>query len=298
MTNRVTKLFAGIEAGGTKFNCVIGTDPSNVIARTKIPTTKPEETLAATRDFFLEQARENGKLAGMGIACFGPLDLQKKSPTYGYITSTPKKNWSHTNIAGYFDDALNIPVGFDTDVNGSALGEYLYGTADGVDDFVYVTVGTGIGAGVYANGAPINGLIHTEIGHMLVARAEGDTFEGVCPFHKDCLTGMASGPAIEARWKCPGSDLPEDHQAWDLEAHYLGIMCVNITMAYSPRLIILGGGVMAQAHLFPKVRDKFERLMNEFMMPQVKLDQYIVPPGNPDRSGEIGALAIAMKAAR
>lgn len=291
-------LYAGLEAGGTKFNCVVGTDPQNIIARTKIPTTRPEETLPAVRDFYRQQAEFHGPLKAMGIACFGPVDMQKSSATWGYITATPKPYWSDTEVAGYFARELEVPVAFDTDVNGSALGEFGYGAARGIDDFVYVTIGTGIGAGVFANGRPLNGLIHTELGHQLVARADDDldSFQGTCPFHTDCLTDLACGPAIEARWKCKGHELGEDHPAWDLQAHYLAVMCVNIAMAYSPRLIILGGGVMDQKHLFAKVRGRFTDLMNGFMMPSIPMESYIVPPALPGHSGEVGSIALALQA--
>ena len=297
--NPATKLYAGIEAGGTKFNCVVGTDPLNIIARGKIPTTTPEETLDMTRDFFAQQISEHGEFEALGIACFGPCDLHKESPTYGYITKTPKKHWSDTDVVGYFKKELGLPIGFDTDTNGAALGEHLYGAGQGIDDFVYVTIGTGIGAGVFANGMPVNGLLHTELGHMIVARdKQRDPFEGFCPFHSDCLSALACGPAIEARWKCSGHDLPEDHEAWDLEAHYLAIMCLNIAMCYSPTRIILGGGVMGQEHLYPKVRKEFATLMNGYMMPPIALEEYIVAPGLPGQSGEAGALALALQANR
>ncbi len=287
-------LYAGIEAGGTKFNCVIGSDPLHVTARAKFPTTTPEETLAQTAAFFAEHSEKHGKFSAMGLACFGPVDLQKDSPTYGYITATPKKHWSNTDVAGYFEKALNIPVAFDTDVNGAAVGEHLYGAAQGIDDFVYVTIGTGVGAGVVANGKLVNGAVHTEMGHMFISRErESGPFENICPFHENCLTGVAAGPAIKARWGKVGNELPEDHEAWDLEAYYLAVMCVNITLCLSPRLIILGGGVMDQAHLFPKVRQQFKELMNGFMMPAIALEEYIVPTGLPGRSGEVGALALA-----
>lgn len=296
--NHSPPLYAGIEAGGTKFNCVVGRDPLNVLARTKIPTTTPKETLAKTRDFFLEQSKIHGEIKSLGIACFGPVDLHKESPSYGYITATPKKHWSNTDVVGYFERELAMPVAFDTDVNGSALGEHRAGAARGLDDFVYVTVGTGIGAGVFVNGKPLKGLVHTELGHQLIARAEGelDGFKGVCPFHSNCFTDLACGPAIEARWQCKGHELSEDHPAWSLQAHYLAVLCVNIAMAYSPKAIILGGGVMDQPQLLPMVREKFAALMNGYMMPPLALDQYIIPPGLPGQSGEVGALVLAQQA--
>ena len=288
------KLYAGIEAGGTKFNCVIGTSPTNVIARASFPTTKPQETIAKTSNFFIEQSQIHGELASLGLACFGPVDLHKGSATYGYITATPKPHWSNCDVLGQYENALSIPVAFDTDVNGAALGEHLYGAAQDVDDFVYVTIGTGIGGGVFSNGRPLNGLVHPEVGHMLVSLdKEQRSFDSICPFHNNCLTSVAAGPAIKARWKKAGHELPEDHEAWDLEAYYLAIMCMNLTLCFSPARIILGGGVMKQSQLYPKVRQQFKDLMNGYMLPPISLDDYIVAPGLSDQAGEAGALALA-----
>lgn len=290
----MSALYAGIEAGGTKFNCVVGTDPFTILARERFATTTPSETLGRVKDFFLSQASEHGEFAGIGIGCFGPLDLNPGSNTYGYITATPKPHWSQTDIAGFFSSALDVPVSFDTDVNCAALGEYHCGAARGRPNFVYVTVGTGIGAGVFVDGKPLNGIAHTEFGHILVPRDPGDTFKGHCPFHTDCLSALACGPAIEARWGCKGHELPENHEAWDLQAHYLAIMCVNITLSYSPEIIILGGGVMDQAHLFPKIRRRFVELMNGYMIPDINPSDYIVPTGLQGASGEVGAMVMAV----
>jgi len=292
-----SKLYAGIEAGGTKFNCVIGTDPQTILKRTKIATTTPEVTLVEVKDWFVQQSLELGPFSALGIACFGPLDLQPASPTYGHIMATPKPHWSNTDVAGYFQDKFNVPVGFDTDVNGSAMGEHLYGAGQNISDFVYVTVGTGIGAGIFVNGELLKGMVHSELGHIRLPRdLDKDSYTGNCSFHGDCLTGLAAGPAINARWDCSGSALPEDHPAWDLEADYLALMCFNIVMSYSPKRIILGGGVMDQRHLFPLIRRKIFQLLNNFMLPETPLDDYIVPPGLPGTSGEVGALALAINA--
>ena len=292
-----SKLYAGIEAGGTKFNCVIGTDPQTILKRTKIATTTPEVTLVEVTDWFVQQSLELGPFSALGIACFGPLDLQPASPTYGHIMATPKPHWSNTDVAGYFQDKFNVPVGFDTDVNGSAMGEHLYGAGQNISDFVYVTVGTGIGAGIFVNGELLKGMVHSELGHIRLPRdLDKDSYTGNCSFHGDCLTGLAAGPAINARWNCSGSALPEDHPAWDLEADYLALMCFNIVMSYSPKRIILGGGVMDQRHLFPLIRRKIFQLLNNFMLPETPLDDYIVPPGLPGTSGEVGALALAINA--
>ena len=290
------KLYAGIEAGGTKFNCVIGTDPRTILRRTKIATTTPEETLAAVKDWFVQQSLELGALSALGIACFGPLDLKPSSSKYGYITATPKAHWSNTEIAGYFQRHFGIPVGFDTDVNGSALGEHLHGAAKDIADFVYVTIGTGVGAGVFINGRPLTGMVHPELGHIRLPKKAADSFDGNCAFHGDCLEGLVSGPAIEARWNCIAALLPQEHPAWDLEAHYLALMCVNIAMSYSPQRIILGGGVMDQSHLFGVIRAKFAQLMSGYMLPDIELEEFIVAPGLPGFSGEVGALALAIGA--
>ena len=291
-----SKLHAGIEAGGTKFNCVIGTDPRTILRRTKIATTTPEETLAAVKDWFVQQSLELGAVSALGIACFGPLDLKPSSSKYGYITATPKAHWSNTEIAGYFQRHFGIPVGFDTDVNGSALGEHLHGAAKDIDDFVYVTIGTGVGAGVFINGRPLTGMVHPELGHIRLPKKAADSFDGNCAFHGDCLEGLVSGPAIEARWNCIAALLPQEHPAWDLEAHYLALMCVNIAMSYSPQRIILGGGVMDQSHLFGVIRAKFAQLMSGYMLPDIELEEFIVAPGLPGFSGEVGALALAIGA--
>jgi fructokinase len=247
-------------------------------------------------DWFTQQSIELSPLSAIGIACFGPLDLRPSSPQYGYITATPKAHWSNTEIAGYFNRQLGIPVGFDTDVNGSALGEHLHGAAKNMDDFVYVTIGTGVGAGVFVNGRPLTGMVHPELGHIRLPRKASDSFAGNCAFHGDCLEGLVSGPAIEARWNCSAALLPQEHLAWDLEAHYLALMCVNIAMSYSPQRIILGGGVMDQSHLFGVIRAKFAQLMGGYMLPDIALEEFIVAPELPGFSGEVGALALAIGA--
>ncbi len=290
-------LFAGIEAGGTKFNCVLGYSPINIVARKTVPTTTPEETFTQIRSFFEEQENRLGPIRSMGIASFGPLDLHKKSPTYGSITATPKPTWNHVNVLKILKDFRNIPMGFDTDVNGAALGEWHYGVAQGLQNFVYVTIGTGIGAGVYANGQPVNGSMHLEVGHMLVPIApEHRSSKSVCPFHDNCLSAVASGIAIENLWKTSAKDLPVEHPAWDVEAHYLAVMCTNLYMLYCPERIILGGGVMQQNQLFSKTRVEFMRLLAGYMFPKMSTEDLIVAPGRPSESGEIGAMILAEQA--
>lgn len=289
-------LYFGIEAGGTKFNCVVGDIAANIVTRAKFQTKTPEETLPQVRDFFLSQRNHYKKIGALGIASFGPVDLDETSLHYGHITATPKIGWSNTDIVGYFKQALDIPIAFDTDVNGAALGERHFGAAKNIDDFIYVTVGTGIGAGVFVNGALVKGMLHTELGHMLVPIFDSlNKIKSACPFHDNCLTAFASGPAIQARWGSPAYELSSDHTAWDIEANYLAIMCMNIMMTYSPRLIILGGGIMSQQQLFPKIQERLQHLLNGYMVPEISLDHYIVPPQLAEHSGEIGALTMAIQ---
>ena len=290
-------LYGGIEAGGTKFVCVVGRGPDRVMARVRFPTTTPEATLARAVAFFRPYASD---LVALGVGCFGPVDLHPSSSTYGYITTTPKPGWQNTDVRGYLERALRVPVVFDTDVNAAAWGEYRWGAGQGVDTLVYVTVGTGIGGGAVVDGRRLHGLMHPEMGHMRVPHDRAaDPFDGVCPFHGDCLEGLASGPAIAARWGRPGEALPADHPAWDLEARYLGLAVVNLICILSPRRIILGGGVMRQRHLFPRVRRVVQEVMADYVRDPALADRihtYIVPPGLGDDAGVLGALALAMDA--
>ncbi|WP_308375601.1 ROK family protein [Microbulbifer sp. RZ01] len=292
------KLFGGIEGGGTKFNCVIGPSPEEVWARTSFPTTTPEETLTRAIGFFQEGKAEYGILSAIGVASFGPVDLNRHSQHYGYITTAPKPNWTYIDVVGNITRALNIPVAFDTDVNCATLAEGAFGAARGLRNFVYVTVGTGIGAGVVADGRLVNGAMHPEVGHMLLPRFDEDNdFRGSCAFHGDCLEGLASGPAIEARWGCKGQDLPSGHPAWALQARYLAAMCINLTLCYAPERIILGGGVMSQKQLFAMTRTEFSKLLNGYttLPAAADPDNYIVPSALDGHSGEVGALIVAEK---
>jgi fructokinase len=238
----------------------------------------------------------------VGIASFGPVDPDPRSPYYGYITTTPKPGWAHTNFLAPVQKALAVPVGFDTDVNGAALGEYRWGAARGLDTFVYLTIGTGLGGGGLVEGRLMHGLMHPEMGHMLIPHDwEADPYAGYCPYHGDCWEGLAAGPALEGRWKVRGSELPPDHPAWELEAHYLALGLVNIITILSPQRIILGGGVMQQSHLFPLVRANVQKLLNGYLQRAAiteSIDDYIVPPALPGRSGVLGALALAEMAAQ
>ncbi|HEX9733666.1 MAG TPA: ROK family protein [Thermoanaerobaculia bacterium] len=292
-------LYAGIEAGGTKFVCAVGSGPDDLRAEARFPTTTPEETLGRVIDFFRRQGREHGRLDAVGIASFGPVDLDRESPSWGHLTSTPKPGWAHTDLAGIVGRALELPVAFDTDVNGAALAEGRWGAARGLATFVYVTVGTGIGGGAVVDGELLHGLVHPEMGHMLVPHdRDADPFAGQCPYHGDCLEGLASGPAIAARWGRAAHELPDDHPAWDLEAEYLAAAAVNLTVVLSPQRVVLGGGVMERAQLYPKIRRRTRERLNGYVRsPAVvdEIDAYIVPPALGKRAGVLGALALAAR---
>jgi fructokinase len=294
-------LYAGVEAGGTKFVCVVGAGPDDIRAQTRIPTTSPAETLRETLEFFRAQRAQHGPLTAAGIASFGPVDLDPASPTYGFITSTPKAGWAQTDMVGPLRQALGVPVRFDTDVNAAALGEGRWGAAQGLDNFIYLTVGTGIGGGGLVNGKLLHGLVHPEMGHVRIPHDRAaDPFVGACPFHGDCLEGLASGPAMNARWGQPASGLPDDHPAWALEARYLALALNNFVCTLSPRRIILGGGVMERLTLFPRIHGELQALLNEYVQaPQVTsyIDRYVVPPAFGARAGIMGALALAREQA-
>jgi len=293
----MNKLFAGIEAGGTKFVCAIGSGPQDIRAQTTFPTTSPEETLAKTIVFLQKQARMQGEFEGIGVASFGPLDPNKESATYGYITSTPKPGWANFDFVGALMQEYDLPIGFDTDVNGAALGEMRWGATQGLDTFIYLTIGTGIGGGGLVNGKMMHGLIHPEMGHISIPHdIEADPFPGSCPFHGDCLEGLANGPAIQARWEQSAELLPLDHPAWVLEAHYLALGLVNFICILSPQRIIMGGGVMQQSHLFPMIRKNVQDILNGYvksMQLMEHIDHYIVPPALGSKAGVLGALALA-----
>ncbi len=289
-------LYGAIEAGGTKFVCCVGSGPDDLRGELRFPTTTPQETIDRAIRHLREQSDAHGPLAGVGIASFGPVDLDRDSATWGHVTSTPKPGWAHTDLAGPVAAALGVPAAFDTDVNGAGLGEWRWGAARGLDTFVYITVGTGIGGGGMVGGTLMHGLVHPEMGHMRLPRDSADPFEGCCPFHGDCLEGLASGPAIEARWGRPAAELPVDHPAWELEAEYLALACVNLTVTLSPQRIILGGGVMQQRQLFPEIRRRLqERLAGYVKSPTIEdaVESYIVPPALGGQAGVLGALALA-----
>ena len=293
-------LWGGIEAGGTKFVCAVGTGPEDLRAEASFPTTSPAETIRNAIHFFQEQ-RLGEPIEAIGIASFGPVDPNPASPTFGYITTTPKPGWANTDFAGAAQRALGVPVGFDTDVNGAALGEFRWGAAQGLDTFVYLTVGTGIGGGGMVNGKLIHGLMHPEMGHIRIPHDRDlDPYTGSCPYHGDCLEGLADGPALQERWGRRGETLPRDHPAWPLEAHYLALGLVDFICTLAPQRIILGGGIMQQTQLFPLVRREVPALLNGYLQaPAVleRIDDYIVPPKLGQRAGVLGAIALAQEAA-
>ncbi len=291
-------IFGGIEAGGTKFVCMVAHSPQQILAEARFHTAGPAETIPCVLDFFYPYARQ-GRLAALGIGSFGPVDLDPASATCGCITSTPKKGWANTDLRRRVGQALGVPVAFDTDVNAAAFGEqYWVEENRALDPFLYVTVGTGIGVGVIANGKPLHGLIHPEAGHYLIPHDwQADPFPGACPYHGDCLEGLASGPALAMRWGKPAESLPPDHPAWELEASYIALALANLIYSFSPRRIVLGGGVMNHPGLHAAVRRKVQQCANGYLQSASileKIDTYIVPPSLGSRSGVLGAIAMAI----
>jgi fructokinase len=279
-------VFGGIEAGGTKFVCGVGTGPDDLLT-TQIPTGSPEATVAEAVAWIGEKSA--GRLNAVGIGSFGPVDLNG-----GYITSTPKAAWRNYHLAGAIGRGLGVPVRFDTDVNAAVLGEARWGAARGISNCLYLTIGTGIGGGAIVRGQILHGLTHPEMGHIRIPHdSVADPFAGGCPYHGDCLEGLASGPAIQARWGMPGWDLPRDHPAWVLEARYLALGIANLVCTLSPERILIGGGVMRQTQLYEMVRREVERILAGY----VEKLPLITPPGLGEFAGVLGALALAVQGA-
>jgi fructokinase len=289
-------LYGSIEAGGTKFVCGVGNGPEDLTVDS-FPASSPQETVERSVQFFRRFPVE-----AVGIGSFGPVDLHPDSPTYGYITSTPKPGWAYFDFAGSVKRALGVPVALDTDVNTAAMGEAEWGAARGLSDFLYITVGTGIGGGAMVRGRIMHGLVHPEMGHIrLPHNPQEDPFRGVCPYHGDCLEGLASGPAIQARWGLPGQELPPDHPAWALEARYLALGLATLVCTLSPQRVILGGGVMQQGQMFPAIRSELRQLLNGYIQsPAIleRMETYVTPPGLGNRSGVLGGLALAASSLR
>lgn len=286
-------LIGAIEAGGTKFVLGVGNEKGEVLERLSIPTESPEITMPKVINYFKEK-----KIEVMGVGSFGPIDPNIDSLTYGYITTTPKAGWSNYDFIGELKKHFNVPMAFDTDVNGAALGELTWGGACGLHSALYITVGTGIGAGAVVEGNMIHGLLHPEMGHITIQRHKNDTFEGNCPYHKDCLEGLAAGPAIEKRWGKQGHELPIGHEGWEMEAFYLAQALVNFILIISPEKIIMGGGVMKQDHLFPLVRKEVQRLLNGYVDKREiieNIDNYIISPQLGDNAGLCGSIALGLQ---
>jgi fructokinase len=294
------RLVGALEAGGTKFVCAVGTGPSDIRAEVRISTTAPAETIARVVGFFTEQASRS-PIAALGIASFGPVDLDPHSATFGSITTTPKPGWRHTDLVGPLRRALGIPIGFDTDVNGAALAEHRWGSALGVRSLVYVTVGSGIGGGALIEGRPVHGLVHPEMGHQRLPHDRArDPFVGVCPHHGDCWEGLAGAPALAARWGQAPEALPDAHPAWELEADYLALGLANVVLMLSPERVVLGGGVMTRASLWPLVRTKLTAVLGGYVSSTALgdgIDRYLVPPALGELAGVLGAMALAHQAA-
>ncbi|MBP7997739.1 MAG: ROK family protein [Chloroflexi bacterium] len=292
----MTTLVGGIEAGGTKFVCAVGTGPQDIRDSVRFPTTTPAETIAQAIAFFQQQKEP---VAAIGIGSFGPIDPQPLSPTFGFITSTPKPGWANADLVGQIQQAIPVPMAFDTDVNAAAYGEYCWGAAQELDTFLYLTIGTGIGGGGMVEGHLMHGLIHPEMGHILIPHNRADDpYAGHCPFHGDCLEGLASGPAMKARWGQPAETLPPDHPAWVLEANYIAYGLVNLICTLSPQRIILGGGVMSQPHIFGLVRQQVQTLLCGYVQHTAilqEIDQYIVPPALGGLAGVLGSLALGQR---
>jgi fructokinase len=287
------KVFGGIETGGSKWECAIGTGPDDLRATETVPTTTPVETIGRAVAFF----EREGPVETIGIGSFGPVDGKPSSPSWGHITTTPKPGWANTDVGQEVHRRLSVPVAFDTDVNAAALGEQRWGAARGLDTFCYITIGTGIGGGGMAGGNLLHGLLHPEFGHLRIPHdAAADPFPGVCPFHGDCWEGLASGPAIEARWGRPPEELAGRDDVWELEAHYLALGLVCVICVLSPERIVLGGGVGTAPGLLSRVRPRVVTLLNGYLAaPAVteQIDDYLVPPSLATRSGVLGAIALA-----
>jgi fructokinase len=283
-------MLGAIEAGGTKFVCAVGDETGEIVERIQIPTTVPSETIPQVVAFF-----RNFQIEAIGIGSFGPIDVNLDSATYGNITSTPKSGWKDYPFVQEIRKALEVPVGFNTDVNAAALGEATFGAAKGLDSCLYITVGTGIGAGAVVQGKLLQGLSHPEMGHILVRRHPEDHYTGKCPYHGDCLEGLAAGPAIEDRWGAKGVELVGRAEVWDMEGYYIAQALMHYILILSPKKIILGGGVMNQEQVFSSVYKYLPELLNGYVtLPN--LPDYIVSPGLGDNAGVVGSLLLAKNA--
>lgn len=283
-------MYGGIEAGGTKFVCAVSDEDQTILDRISIPTTQPEETLAAVFDFF-----DQYTLSAMGIGSFGPIGIDEEKENYGYILATPKAGWADYDFLGKMKSHYDIPIFWTTDVNAAAYGEIKKGAAKSKTSCVYLTVGTGIGGGIVVNNKIFSGIGHPEMGHIHVKRHPKDDYLGACPYHGDCLEGIAAGPSLEARTGIKGQEMPDDHPVWDIQAYYIAQALVNYTLILAPEMFVLGGGVMNQDHLLLKIRQSFQKQMAGYMETP-ELNEYIQRWGLPNESGIIGCLLLAEEA--
>lgn len=288
-------ILGALEAGGTKMVMAVGNEKGEIFERRTIPTEIPENTMPAMIDYFREK-----KIEALGIGSFGPVDVREGSETYGRILDTPKTAWQQYDLGRNLQEALQVPVKVDTDVNASCLGEMTFGDAKGLKNVIYITIGTGIGAGVAVNGGLIHGMLHPEAGHILLRKSPKDSYEGKCPYHKTCFEGLASGPAIEERYGKKAWELAENKEVWELEADYIAQALANYILVYSPERIILGGGVMHQTQLLEIVRSKtLEYLAGYINTPELQtIESYITLPSLEDNQGILGALQLAVMALR
>jgi len=289
-------LYGAIEGGGTKFICAIGSSPVEPDESVVVPTSDPESTLTACVQFFADAERRFGPIDALGFACFGPLDLRIDSPTFGHMLATPKPAWSGADVLAPLRSRFAVPVAIDTDVAAAALAEWRLGAGRGFGSVAYVTVGTGIGADVAPRDKLTRRLMHPEMGHISVRRDPRDAFAGVCPFHGDCLEGLASGPAIYKRWGCQLTELPPQHEAWQIIGGYLGQLAAAMALMLSVECIVFGGGVMASGALLSHVRTAAAAALNGYLQPLSHagaLDAYITAPQLGSRAGIAGAFLLA-----
>jgi len=294
MKNEQKIVYGGIDAGGTSFKCVVADEARTIKVEKTIPTTSPKETLGHCLEFFKTVIGSEHDLKALGIASFGPLDIDTKSAAYGTYLPGPKADWAGVDLFAAFKNVLGVPVIIDTDVNGALLAEMAWGNAKGCQSAAYITVGTGVGAGIMCAGQLMGKPSHPEFGHVRVQRHPADQgFQGVCTVHGDCLEGLACGPSLHARFGDP-EKLPRTHEAWDINAFYLAQACVTLALSFRPQAIILGGGVMQSSHLFPKIRQHYSDFMNNYLgQDRADIDKLILPPGLANKAGLWGGIYLA-----
>ena len=286
-------LIGALEAGGTKMVCAVGKEDGSVLEQVSIPTTTPEAAILQILEYFTSK-----EIGALGVAAFGPVDVKPASPTYGFILNTPKIPWRNCDLLGQLKRELAIPIGLDTDVNGSCLGEMTYGCARGLENVIYITIGTGVGVGVCCGGKLVHGMLHPEGGHILLSRHPKDPKGGICPNHPNCLEGFACGPSIEARWGKKAAELADEPLVWEIESYYIAQALVDFIMILSPQKIILGGGVMHQEQLFPLIRRQVKEMVGGYLStPELEdLEHYIVPASLGGDQGIMGCIKLGLNA--